>query len=938
LVALASITLGCDPVDPEPPPGTSWPPPRFVVVEEGTGPANELPLEPLPVGALYAQTGEVVVGRLGGGWASRRVLRERDGFVLMHRAEGLHYGGLVGSGGRGGHDSATQVYRVTERGVEALDASVGESFVLVPATVRLGMVWETGETNVRRFEVTGRAVERTPVGDAVVWTLDGGPAGGGRYAEGIGFLGGDGLIAQVDTIVLPDEEPEPLPALTALETVPLTLGASVEARVLYDVEPWGLTAIETASGALLISVRNRGGYVNDPCWRVEGGTIEAEAARPFALRYDPIPRLETGPLEGCPVRIISEPLVYEREQLASDASGITLREDGTALYAPRDTSSRAEFYLGGLSGGIGAPIGAFVGARGPELLYTAANSFNERDGEAFGLIGDAAVGESLGSWPFMRAISHGTMPRNVTDVGTWILPLRAEIPAEGARLYYLSTDGTLLRTRLTETELAPPDVLFHVDGDPSFRVSPEGREVWLTDRPGQISRLVTDEGGEERVERFGFMALARGEELVGAVRAGDADHVIALVLDTTTAGNGLLGQYVFGSAKLYLVTLGEGTIERAPPSLDVSAIASGADAVVCWPETDAPLVREGWTLQGRPAVVTPTAGNFPCVMVSRADGATAADLAAPDAFHVRGPIPGVGVVSVAASAGLYRDFGVPHRDATPVEGGFVWNTDAWIFGQTLRDTWNDRTRPFVADFSGGVWSSDYTPGTLPTSVHYWDLSHHELDADVSARDMGFATLAGVMVDGGAVYRVRGSGSELSGPLYRIERDGTTTPLAPDGTYPWQYWFADGTRCELDGGAMYCADREGASTSSPPATPMGNNFQVFADGSVLIYNGAPPRRWERETNTFTQLDDRPLVRVVRAVDGTLYGVIRDDPSQVGGLVRVEITGLVDLDLAPPSWIEGDGWLPYSVFPVGDTIGVMWQRDREEAFVRYALPAP
>ena len=110
-LVLALTCLGCEPpLDPDPPPGASWPPPRFVVTAEGEGPANERPLDPLPVGALYAQTGEVVEGRLGGGWASRRVLRERDGFVLVHRATGIHYGGGDGRGGPGGHASLSLIH------------------------------------------------------------------------------------------------------------------------------------------------------------------------------------------------------------------------------------------------------------------------------------------------------------------------------------------------------------------------------------------------------------------------------------------------------------------------------------------------------------------------------------------------------------------------------------------------------------------------------------------------------------------------------------------------------------------------------------------------------------------------------------------------------------------------------------------------------------
>ncbi|MFO0710794.1 MAG: hypothetical protein U0353_13190 [Sandaracinus sp.] len=927
LVSFA-LLAGC-PTDPVPPGGESWAPARFVVMAEGSGPANEAALEPLRVGARYVTSTFTDTYD----WTAISVLRERGGFVEVQRTSLRALRGAT---------RTLELYRRTEAGLETRTAA-GDTVLLVPATLRVGLRWQTGSaTDPITYEVTAREMARTAAGDAIVWHITDGTRET-YYAEGIGRVGGDGYV--VDSIVLPDEAAPSPSSPTALETVPLAAGASLAADFLATLTPYGLTAVESRAGALALGVRNAAG--GDACLRVEGTSVELETARSAPDTTAPIMRHAEGALEGCLVspeheaRTPTGGTIIVSQQLRSDASAMTLRSDGTVLYAARSVPNVASYDVSGLTGGIGASIGVFDTSRGPELFTIGANPANDRDGEGLGFIDDvAAYGRGIGSWPLLRAISFGLTQRNVPDIGTWILPVEARLPEAGAPVWYLDGDGLLLRARLSEDDVSPPTPLFHVEGEPSFRFSADAREVWITSADGRIARLVTEEG-RERVEQYGRMTLRPGERLIGAVRGADEAHVVALVLDGASAGVSWDGTPFDGGARLYLVTLGSGAPESLPSSLTTSAIASGADAVVCWGETTEPLVREGWTLQGRPAIVEPTGGGAPCALVRRADGASAEDLTSLDAYHVHGPIPGVGMASVTVSSTSPRDFGVPHRDAVPVPGGFVWSTDAWVNGLTVRDRFNDTAAMAPVDLSGGVWYEDRSPS--PTALHYWDaLGEHVLEADVSIRDMGIATIAGLVVEGGIVYRVRlVSGGDFDGPLYRMDTGGTCTPLAPDGTHFFKYWFEDGMQCELTMSALRCATSDGTAVSSPPGTLVGNLLQRFADGSVLLYAGVPPVRWVRETGTFTRLDDRDLVRVVRATDGSLWGVTRNPEDGTGTVVRVETTGLVDVATPRPSWLAATA-TPYSVLP-GDSslgvssLGVIWDDGlRSYPLARYTRP--
>ncbi|MEI8259323.1 MAG: hypothetical protein WCJ30_26950, partial [Deltaproteobacteria bacterium] len=539
-----------------------------------------------------------------------------------------------------------------------------------------------------------------------------------------------------------------------------------------------LSAVQAATGSLTLAVRGyhsvpvgRGDfYTTAPvahCLRFDGVQVSTHAARAMAESAGPITRYEEGTLEGCSLTPASGGTGVQL--LRSEASAVTLRSDGAALWAQRNGTPESHYDLTGLSGGIGMAIGAFHLGGSDMLLISGANLANDLSGEGFGFMLQTAAYATAGggSWPILRAVSFGMIPRNVPDAATWILPVSATLGAEPVPIWEVGRDGLLMRATLSESGTDDATPIFHVDGDLSVRFSTTGRETWITHSTGEIARLVTTQGGE-RMDLYGRMALGPDAQLVGAVRALDDTHAIALVRDLTTARDSIAGGPDFtGRARFYLVDLGSPVPQAPIPSLGVSSVPSGADAFVCWGATSAPLVREGWTLGGRPALVRPAGGQAPCALVIRDPGADAASVSAVDAFHVRGPVPGVGLMSISASPTTQPAFGVVHRDAVAFEGGFVWNATAWTrTGFPLRDG-SDSPTGGVTDLHGGLWMTDAGP-----TVRHAAMTERRFALDLSMRPGGSAAITGRVVSGGILYRVQlPADGPRGGVFYRMTLDG-----------------------------------------------------------------------------------------------------------------------------------------------------------------------
>lgn len=923
---------------------------HYIVTAMGSGETNVKPLEPLRVGTRIVQTGGTNGG--GFGWQMRTFVRSAGDVVEAMESIGNLFQ-------MGGGVSTTRVrYRRTSDGVVRYveSAKTSEPILIVPNTVRVGMEWTSGTDvlEVVKYRVLSREMKTTPVGDAIVWTI-------GRvtevsveerheYAEGIGAItvNVNGLSLNppsVDTMVVPDAEPTAAAALPTLTGRPIVIEPTVN-TALDSLQIESLSAIQAPSGTLTLMVRGSKNQshvgaagtiywvkgLEDECLAFDGTQIARNPARSTAQSNGPINRFETGTLEGCPLREFPSPGGADYPpyyRLRSDATGVTVRADGTALWTERYEDNTVWYGVRELWGGGGVGIGAFhIGAQ--DLLWMGSvNIQNDASGEGYGFIDLMSANPTggSGSWANLGAFSIGTNPRNVADAGFWILPMSAELPAEPVPVWHVSRPGTLMRATLSQARTEGVVPLFHLVGDLSTRASSTTREVWVTHLTGEIAKLVTV-AGEERVEQYGRLALGPNEQLVGAVRGLSDTQVVAMVRDRTnavsTGGENFAGRAPFtGRARFYLVDIGSPMREAPVGSLGVSIVPSGADAYVCWGATSEPLVREGWTLGGRPARVVPADDGQPCALVLRDLTADAPSLEKVDSYLVHGPVPGAGMVSVVASNRAGRTFGVPNKDSLAYEQGLVWEEDRWgRNGFPLVDTVNGRDQ--FADLRGGAWF--LRPSRTQAFARYVGATTADYLLDLSMRPVPDVRISARLASGGIIYHVFTVGMYGTDPgvFYKLTREGVSTRLA-DGVVnrTTNVLFDDGIACAWTVQVLNC-NVPGAMPIQIGTGPMnigiGPNPALLEDGSLLLYN--PPALFDRTTRMLTRWATRALEQVIRANDGALWGVTSsvEGPGQI---VRITTAGLTPVPITPPSWLHGADLAPLRVFPGNGLVTVLWQ---------------
>ncbi len=439
--------------------------------------------------------------------------------------------------------------------------------------------------------------------------------------------------------------------------------------------------------------------------------------------------------------------------------------------------------------------------------------------------------------------------------------------------------------------------------------------------------------GQERVEQYGRLALGPNERLVGAVRGLSDTQVVAMVRDTTNGvsvgGENLNSRAPFtGRARFYLVDIGSPMRETPVGSLGVSVVPTGADAYVCWGATSEPLVREGWTLGGRPATVVPADDGQPCALVLRDLSADAPSLEKVDAYLVRGPVPGAGIVSVVASNRAARTFGVPNKDSLGYEGGLVWEEDRWGHnGFPLVDTVNGRDQ--LADLQGGAWF--LRPSRTQAFARYVGATTADYPLDLSMRPAPDVRINARLASGGIIYHVFTAGMYGTDPgvFYKLTRDGVTTRLA-DGTVnrTTNILFDDGTACSWQVQQLLC-NVPGAMPivigTGPMNIGIGGTPALLEDGSLLLYN--PPARFDRTTRMLTRWGTTAMEQVIRATGGALWGVTSYSAGP-GQIMRITPAGMTPVPITPPGWLHGADLTPLRVFPGNSLVTVLWQASGDQ----------
>jgi hypothetical protein len=387
-----------------------------------------------------------------------------------------------------------------------------------------------------------------------------------------------------------------------------------------------------------------------------------------------------------------------------------------------------------------------------------------------------------------------------------------------------------------------------------------------------------------------------------------------------------------GTLRFYEADVTASPVEvPSPPGLSLSAVPRGADLVVCGPPRAGELsTTAAWTLGGRPARAV--AGPGSCVFVLRPLEATAAELTAADAWHVRGVLPGVGAFEMGMTDVRYPgdDHRVEVAVGTPIAGGFMEGLSARsLEGIPLRETANNPTlgqTSLALDDRGVVWGmpaaeEGFILRADLAGVRRWSV------AGGAPRFIG-----PVMGGGGGVVVHLLPGAPGQGRI--VSDDGVVGPVIDRAAVVGDFYWPDGHKCRVASDRLACW-ASGATT--PQVVMAGERLPRFARSwgpgrALLVGDGLPTFVYDRAAGTVRRLDERVFVPA-RAPDGEIYGVLqRRDPTQRTEVVRLDEGGFVALPLPRPAWLPALAE-PEAVSVGDERLAAVWGAATTRALVVY-----
>ncbi|MBT8496075.1 MAG: hypothetical protein KJO07_23730 [Deltaproteobacteria bacterium] len=739
-----------------------------------------------------------------------------------------------------------------------------ERLLILPATVRVGMKWESrvGGKTVLEGEVKSREVQQDTVfGERAVWQIELlerlEPQADGNtplsrtlsatFFEGRGpasflpFWGGTFSLSALDLVsIVPLENVVEQPDLPEIKLEPLNGGESLETAALtrhvsaYPDPEDPATLVVTIIGRRDLA----GGY----------GPEEVETPQ-LCFRY-----FSDGRIELLGEDPADEGLCDPGSAWSFDAEGKGFKNGTTEQGAPRPPSNTCTDCP------LATPQGTYIGSDGRRAaLAFSARRPRRPHGLWVADMEEWPSGVELPGWipiDVPSAVAFDT----TNGVYNPVYPIHIQAADDGdlrllrpsPRMHFAHYDAESGRTDAFEA--------YPRTGSYNVYSYYGGRTITTATLDGKVESLsLLDDG--LGVRTLGTVRVPEGEFLTAALELDDE-----LLVFTQSDFEGIDLWYRdgpvdysyptnFGNVRVYRAALPEATsAEKASNIWGLTGARSGDDALICWPNPTQELEQD-WTLGGE-SVDAMLSGDGRCALLVRE--ADLEDATRPSAWTVEGSVPGAGRV---AMGGLHAtEDSWPFFDplinytlqlAPLSSGGFVDAKGHEISGSTAKRRINNHLFEFsnpwwsninlifqsAPDLAGhGYWvvrggrefgNADPLPALL-TPDGIVDLS----DEDFWAAGTMNATSEG----GGALWLSHPNGNtDLVSGVQAIRPDGTVDDLPTPSYGDVVFRLADDTTCGISvlDSDLWCTSAAGTETQI--GTPSGDpNFAMIRPGDGVYW--------------------------------------------------------------------------------------------------------
>jgi len=853
-------------------------------LSQGSGPTNEAPLEPMRPGSRLVRDVTRTVGNA--------YLRQGRRYVRLSAPAG----------------NEPQMELSTDGGALLLHGTRWEGwfakpYLLVPATVRVGMKWRTGDEHGRyTYTVVAREVKDTAYGpDSVVWQIDQTHSSGSQlqrlYVEGVGLL---------DTARL-GEERQPVRAVIPLEEQAAVTEPELPGRVtptllselapeLGNLEVSHVSAITPADGGpTLVILRGDSG-----CF-LSGGHSRCPESRCIELG-DTNAAFSEGVTASSPYVGPHCPLGESR---------------GGGFAAQLWGEARRVLFVAGPTHWLDPGDGLAVRDGGVHRLTEGGWSYSLEsvEGAAQGL-------QLIGGWKLFDTFADFTLP-----TGLRVLP-----PAPGEELYGLYHGGVLATAGLRVDRLEVPSLVGYLGSGFTAHAKPAGPELLAFTSDGLVDAVSIEPAGVGR-RRLAALEIPPTQRVVAAVQTDSALFVVSHQPSADRhAGVGDLGT-VFVHRTPAVAAQQSVPIGRAGAVL---ARMDGNDLLVCWPPSETPLHTSGWRLGGVP-VHTVERVTDSCALAIRDLSASpsgyGAQELAPYWRTAEVDLPGIGrtllVVDIPTETRRGESLNLTEAPAELSDGRLVTRAHQYGPGGIRLGGVRHTIYPFslhkvAADAEGGgLWAHFDSAGALigGESVSY-----------VTERE---AVLEFPDESGGVVLR---EVSAHESRILRVTADGAVAPLnLPEETIMPLARLADGRLCGLHSPRnspveLLCANTEGEVVSRFPMphrlnVPQNDAniawYPVLRDGTLLALNSSaatsrndsPVLRIDLDTGAVEELPG--LTRESLAGYGRVHAFRRAPDGEIWAVRTPQTRDDVELGRVTPH-----GFLPE---PLGELARALFNRD-------------
>lgn len=802
--------------------------PVFTIEEEGSGAPNDEPLLPLHAGTVLATTDSELNHPWT--WAVEAPI-ERSGRPL-HRVvtpDGVAY------------------LEATDDGVLLHGSTVSQwathPSLIVPSTVRSGMVWTVSTTGGAPdvvFEASGGQLQETPFGERRVWTLerqriDGGPITTRTYAEGIGPIelpnNASAWLRQLAHGRIRSSDVD-LPTLDPADRLPLR-----STGIAFDHEAMHLSLLVTGLDGARLQTHDR--FLNQETENVPFLRQVARwrrATHCFAVDDDgTLTEVDTGCLfeeqgtPNLPFQAVTHAGLADPDR-ARPWPGDAIAYGALPELRLGDRTMSVEY-----STTNGAMVGLTRDVNSASHAYGRSRVFHETY--------DRVVDRRLlpgGAWTARRYLVHGpglAAVRSVVDtVPTGDVHALLEDGLGGWTTGQLDADGA---------PAGSPGFGFQKTGLVHLRSTAEGREGLITDADGALWRVRLGTG---QLEFLGFADLPEGHLLVGAASLGPVNGETAgeTAVIATRSGERFvvldgLDERVTDTTRTHLWTVQLGAPTVVDSRQGLVGVHDKDGIWVCEPDGGSPV--EGL---GEPLATDDTFGT--CQRFARqiervSTGAALTRVG--DTLVVGTNVEdtmgwGIGAVDGTVEDWLYR-----YDDS-----GMTVGTSR--YAETARPgTIGDRQTGYRDPWTGDFWGWNVDPT-------FFDQRHVSPDGNVTvyADSGGFDTIDvhPRAVGGGGRIVTDASGTWIQGP------DATRTPLADGTVVAW----ADGRSCQLDLYTLTCTGSDAVERSRVAPMLREQSLSTFLADESGGYVIASDHIWRLDPDT---VDLVPL-DTVRADGGTI----------------------------------------------------------------------